>query len=91
MNYEQMKNMTQNERIIQYIKDFGSITKLDAMRDIAVACLPSRIFELRQEGYNIVTKTETKKNRYGIPTTYGRYEFGDAVKENEDGQYEVAL
>jgi hypothetical protein len=54
----------QKQRIIKYIEDFGSITPLEAMRDIGCYRLSARIYDLKEEGYNIVTETVGVKNRY---------------------------
>jgi hypothetical protein len=54
----------QKSRIIKYIEDFGSITPLEAMRDIGCYRLSARIYDLKEDGYNIVTKTVGVKNRY---------------------------
>lgn len=68
-----MKKPTQCDRVLQYIKDFGSITTLQAFTDIGCTRLASRICDLRQQGYLIKDKTETGKNRYGETTHYKRY------------------
>lgn len=65
--------MTQNERILNYIKDFGSITTLEAMQDLGVMRLGSRVSELRQDGFNIIDEWETRLNRYGEKVSYKRY------------------
>lgn len=65
--------MTQCERILKYMDDFGSITTREAVVDLGIMRLGSRIHELRRGGYNIVDKYETGKNRYNEPTTYKRY------------------
>lgn len=41
---------TQNQRILDYIRDFGSITQLDALQDLGVMRLASRISDLRKQG-----------------------------------------
>lgn len=64
---------TQCERIIDYITEFGSITGLDAIKDLGCMRLASRIHDLKRQGYHIIKKTETGKNRYGEQTTYVRY------------------
>lgn len=64
---------TQCERILDYIKDYGSITSLEAVKDLGCMRLASRICDLKKQGYNITTKTETGKNRYGEPMSYSRY------------------
>ena len=66
---------TQCERIKKYINDFGSITQLDALRDLGVMRLASRISEMRSKGMGICSKMETGKNRYGEPIKYKRYYF----------------
>lgn len=58
---------TQNERIIDYINQFGSITQLEALRDLGVMRLASRISDLKRLGYPIDSKTETVKNRFQEP------------------------
>lgn len=68
-----MKKKTQCERILDYISDFGSITSLEAMRDLGCMRLASRICDLKHQGYNFITKSEKGKNRYGEETNYFRY------------------
>lgn len=67
---------TQNERILNYIEEFGSITQLDALRDLGVMRLASRVSDLRSKGYNIISKTESVKNRYGESCHIKRYSLG---------------
>lgn len=67
------KNKTQCERILDYITEFGSITSLDAMKDLGCMRLASRIHDLKRQGYHIIKRSETSKNRYGEQTTYVRY------------------
>ena len=64
---------TQCDRVKKYMNDFGSITQLDAMRDLGVMRLASRISEMRMRGVAIGSKMETGKNRYGEPIKYKRY------------------
>lgn len=65
--------MTQKERIRKYLDDFGSITKLEAMRDLGIMRLEARIWEMVRAGEPIITDWETGKNRYGDKTRYARY------------------
>lgn len=67
---------TQAQRIIDYIREFGSITQYEAFFDLGVMRLASRISELRQNGYNILSTTETVKNRYGKKCHIKRYYEG---------------
>ena len=70
---------TQNERILNYIEEFGSITQLDALRDLGVMRLASRVSDLRSKGYNIISKTEAVKNRYGESCHIKRYSLGEGA------------
>ena len=65
--------MTQKERIRQYLDDFGSITPLEALRDLGIMRLGARIWEMIREGEPIIRETESAKNRYGQTTRYARY------------------
>ena len=65
--------MTQCERIIQYMDDFGGITALEAMQDLGIMRLASRICDLKQQGYKIKTEEVKKRNRYGETIRVARY------------------
>lgn len=69
---------TQCERIRQYIKDFGSITTLEAITDIGVLRLGARISEMRKRGENIRGEREYVKNRYGKKVPIVRYFLEEA-------------
>lgn len=69
--------MTQSDRIYKYMQDFGSITQLEAMKDLGVMRLASRISDMRNAGISIIKETETSKNRYGEKTSYARYRLED--------------
>ena len=65
--------MTQCERILKYMDDFGSISSYQAMIDLGVGRLASRIHDLRALGIEIESETKTAKNRYGEATHYSVY------------------
>lgn len=60
-----MNNMTQADRVLDYMIGEGSITQLDALRELGVMRLASRIADLRKQGFDIVGKTVPVMNRYG--------------------------
>ena len=66
---------TQNERIISYIKQFGGITQYEALRDLGVMRLASRISDLKSLGYPIVGEMVVVKNRYGEESRIKRYKL----------------
>lgn len=65
--------MTQGERIIEYIEEFGSITPMDAFKDLGITKLATRISELKREGVEFEQEYEAGKNRYGETVHYMRY------------------
>lgn len=67
------RKATQADRIIDYIEEFGSITQMDALRDLSVMRLASRISDLRKAGYPIKSEIEVVKNRYGENCYIKRY------------------
>lgn len=72
--------MTQCEKILDYMRLNGSITPLDALREFGCMRLASRITDLKAQGYDIISKMESNKNRYGDTVRYARY----TIKENEN-------
>ena len=71
------QTQTQCMRIISYMKEFGSISTLEAFQDIGCTRLASRICDLKHQGYNIGWKMEKRKNRYGYDVHYKRYFLRD--------------
>ena len=65
--------MTQCERIIKYMEDYGSITPMEAMKDLGIYRLASRIHDLSKAGFAINRRTEMAQNRYGEHIRYTRY------------------
>lgn len=66
---------TQNERIIDYIKRFGGITQFEAMQDLGVMRLASRISDLKRLGYPVESERIVVKNRYGEECRIKRYKL----------------
>lgn len=64
---------TQCDRIIRHLRDYGSITSIEAISEYGILRLASRISDLKQKGHNIVSETATGKNRYGEKTRYSIY------------------
>ncbi len=67
------QKVTQRDRVLQYIKDFGSITSWEAYSELGITQLGARIFELKDRGYNFEKERVNTKNRYGDQTHFDRY------------------
>lgn len=64
---------TQCDRVLKYMRDFGSISQLEAMRDLGVMRLAARVADLKEDGHTITRKMVKKKNRYGEPVSFAEY------------------
>ena len=65
--------MTQSEMILTHLREHGSITPQEAMREYGCMRLGARIYDLKRSGYAIRTERETRQNRYGEKVTYAKY------------------
>lgn len=65
---------TQVERVREYMKRNGSITQLEAMTELGVMRLASRISEMRNEEM-IIRDTVEVTNRFGEKCRVARYRF----------------
>lgn len=76
-----MARATQAERVLSYMETFGSITQLEALSDLGVMRLASRISDLKKMGYPIKSNVEAVKNRYEETCYIKRYsiERGEAL------------
>lgn len=72
--------MTQNERVLRHMQDYGGISSMEAFQDYGVTRLSARISDLRHEGHKISAKRYTSRNRYGDKVSFCLYwleeEFG---------------
>ena len=64
------------ERILAYMERTGSITQREALDELSVARLASRIDELRKAGHPIITERVDGVNKFGEPTRWARYRMG---------------
>lgn len=75
---------SQKNMVLDYITEFGSITPLDAFRDLGITRLSAIVFRLKDEGHDIDKAIEIGKNRFGNRTRYARYSFGKGEESNEN-------
>lgn len=67
--------ITNKQRVIDYINEFGSITSLQAFNDLGDSRLSSTIFELKKDGYLIKSEDIKVYNRFGEPRYVAKYSF----------------
>jgi len=71
--------LTQNQKIMQHLRKYGSITTMEAFMRFGITRLPSRIHELRKAGNTISGTTVYDKNRFWDNVHYTRYTLNKAV------------
>lgn len=79
---ETHKRPKQTERVLDYMRRHGSITTLDAILDLGVLRLASRISELQKAGVPIKRDWMKVKNRFGEDCNVLRYSID---KGGDDG------
>ena len=76
-------NPTQCERILDYLEQHpGGITQLEAITELGILRLASRVSEMRRRGENIEKDTITVKNHYGEKCRIARYKL---LRERDNG------
>lgn len=70
------KPLTRTEMTLEYMRRYGQITPMDALEGSGCFRLSGRIFELRDQGYEI----ETIRNKKQGYATY-------ILKEEENGEH----
>lgn len=69
--------ITQCEMIEDYIDEYGSISALEALRDLGVYRLASRICQLKKQGYKIKSEMVSVETRNGGITHIARYSWAE--------------
>lgn len=74
-SFQEKTTMTQKERILKHLQDFGSITSWEAIKEYGCTRLSAYIYLLRKDGYIIENENVTTKNRYGDAVTFAKYQI----------------
>ena len=72
--------LTQRDKVLSYIRQFGFITSWQAYQDLGITQLATRIYELKERGYQFTTTRIKTKNRLGENTHYDEYRL---VEDNK--------
>ena len=65
------KNKTQV--VLEHLKNYGTITSLEAIDKYGATRLSDIIYRLRKQGYNIETVDLPFTDRFGTKSHYGKY------------------
>lgn len=74
-----MAKMTQRQRILQYMRDFGSISAYEAFMELGITQLAARLTELKNEGYRFKKTPEYRVNKYGEKVYWVRYSLQEVA------------
>lgn len=72
-----MAKMTQCDRILRHMRDYGTIDPMTAIKDYGCMRLASRIADLKGMGYEIIAERTKGENRYGEQTSYCVYRLAN--------------
>ena len=75
--------ITQCEMIINYLDTYHSITPLEAMRDLGIYRLASRISDLKKQGRRIKTEMVEVETRNQGKTRIAKYSWADDNVKND--------
>ena len=74
-----MSKVKQADRVLAYMEEFGSITQYQALQDLGVMRLASRISDLKKQGFPIVSEVVAVKNRFGEDCYIKQYSLAVAA------------
>jgi hypothetical protein len=81
---ENNKRPAQAMMALQYMRENGSITSLEALKDLGIMSFPKRVCELEKMGYLVKRKTETVVNRFGKKVSVKRYSLIEEPTEDDN-------
>ena len=68
--------MTQEKRLIDYLVANPTITSIEALNELGIFRLASRVSNLKKKGYKITSRMVPVTNRYGETCHVSEYSIG---------------
>jgi len=59
-----MDKLSQKNQVLKYIQKHGSITPIEALNNIGSFRLGARVYDLKQEGHNIINLNKSGNERF---------------------------
>ena len=87
MYYEYGKMKTQQERVLAYLKEYGSITDHDAREDLGITRLSDVVYKLHKKNIPVISEPMVVKNRYGETCHVVRYTIAPDVIADWEPEY----
>lgn len=73
----------QQIKVVNYINLYGSITPLDAFRDLGITKLATIVSQLKRLCFVFYQNFESSRNRFGEPCHYMRYWLDKSIYEKD--------
>ena len=73
---EEIKLTKREQRVFDYMMEFGAITSLEAFVDLGETRLSGCIFQLKKKGVSISTQFKDVQNRWKEPRRVKEYRIG---------------
>lgn len=73
--------ISQRQLILNYLHDFGSISPMEAFRDLGITKLATRVSEMKKDGMMFKQELVSSKNRYGKTVQYMKYSLWEGNNE----------
>lgn len=74
MEKEKKEKVSQKTLLLDYLRQYGSIEPLTALRELGIYRLSARIADLREDGANIMTERVMSISKFtGEPVYFARY------------------
>ena len=65
--------MNQQERILAYLQEGNTLTRLNSWDELGIIEAPARISELKAKGHDIKTRRFSVTNRYGEKVSIAKW------------------
>lgn len=66
---------TQCQRVLTYLESGKTLTQFEAITDLGILRLASRINDLRKDGHNILSRRVSVSNRFGERCSVASYKL----------------
>ena len=65
--------LNQKQKVMRHLNQYGTITPLDAFRDYGIMRLAAVIFNLKEDGHDILSDMTSSSNRFGEKVNFSEY------------------
>jgi len=78
-----LSELSQTDRLLWWLRNEGPITPLEAEKKLGIGRLAARVYDLRQEGYEIETNEKEVETQFGGTSTVAHYRLTDTENAHD--------